>query len=95
MDLSKKSAEQLNTLAKRATSLAQDLQKREPSYELAIENGIRDKSYSTVRYGRVPSYAGEVEITMSDGSRWRAIGHGPTGNAHVVTRDGYIEFIPL
>lgn len=63
--------------------------------ELALLAGIRDKSYRTVRYGLVPSYAGEAEITMNSGRKFRAIGHKPDGDPETIYRDGYVEFIPL
>lgn len=53
MNLSGMSASALESLAKRATALAEDLRKDESSYDLAIANGVRDEGYSTVRYGRV------------------------------------------
>lgn len=95
MNLSGMSASALESLAKRATALAEDLRKDEPSYDLAIANGVRDEGYSTVRYGRVPSYSGEALITMEDGRQWRAVGHGPSGTAEHVSMDGWIEFIPV
>lgn len=95
MKLAGMSVEALEALAKRATTLADDLRKVQPSYELALEAGIEDNSYKTVRYGWVASYAGEVEITMADGSKWKAIGHRPRGTAESVEREGYIEFQPI
>ena len=89
------SVEKLQAVAKAATDLARDLKQRQPTYALALAAGIHDNSYTTVRYGHVPSYSGQAEIVLSDGSRWLAIGHGPAGDAHTVSRDGYIEFRPL
>lgn len=89
------SAEALESLSARALALARDLRASEPSYELALANGVRDHSYSTVRWGTVASYGGEATITMADGSLWRAVGYGPRGTAEYVSRDGGIEMIPL
>ena len=95
MDLSNMSADALEALAKKATSLAKDLRRAEPSYSLAIEAGIKDKSYSTYRCGRVSSFSGEAVVTMADGRKWKCIGHGPRGAADYVSRDGFIEFIQM
>lgn len=89
------SANALEALAKRAAQIAKDLRGREPSYRLALLNGVEDRSYNTVRWGCVPSYSGDALIVMDDGSRWKAIGHGPTGTAEWVSREGYIEFVPV
>ena len=89
------SSVELEKLAKKAAKLAADLRAEEPSYSLALEAGIEDRSYSTVRYGRISRYSGEAEITMDDGSRWKAIGHGPRGTAEFVSREGYIEFLKI
>lgn len=89
------SADQLQAIAKKATELAADLKKKQPTYELAIAAGVRDKSYNTVRYGWISSYGGEAEVTMADGSRWRCVGHSPRGSAEWVSREGFIEFIPI
>lgn len=94
-DLSNMSAEALEELSKRAASLAADLRKEQPSYTVAIEHGILDRGYDTVRYGFVPSFGGEAIITMADGRRWKAIGHRPRGSAEHVSRNGWIEFVPL
>ena len=95
INLSGLSAVALQALAERAQTLAADLRKGEPSYELALENGVEDRSYNTVRYGLVGSYRGEAVVTMADGQRWRCVGRGPRGDASHISRDGYIEFIPL
>ncbi len=89
------SASRLEALAEKANALASDLRKSEPSYDLAMTAGILDKGYKTVRWGHVASYSGEAEIVMEDGRRWKAIGHGSRGDAEYVSRQGYIEFIPL
>jgi len=96
MDLSKMSKRQLRELAKKASALADDLEKEEPTYALALENGVVDCGYSTTANGFVSSYSGEAIITMDDGEKWKAIGHGPTGgDAWTVGKQGYIEFIPI
>ncbi|NBV54732.1 MAG: hypothetical protein EBR79_03360 [Proteobacteria bacterium] len=89
------SATALETLARRAIDLANDLRKEEPSYRLALEAGVEDHSYSTVRNGRVSYYAGEAIVTMANGKKWRCVGHRSRGDAYSVYRQGYIEFIPL
>lgn len=94
MNLSGLSKQELRKLSKKAASLADDLEKKEPSYELALENGIMDCGYNTTANGYVSSYGGEAEIIMDDGSKWKAIGHGPDGDAWSIYRQGYIEFIP-
>ena len=95
INLSGLSAVALQALAERAQALAADLRKQQPSYELALEAGVEDRSYNTVREGLVNSYRGEAVVTMADGQRWRCVGHGPRGDASHISRDGYIEFIPL
>lgn len=95
VNLSGMSAVQLDTLAAKAKSLAADLRKSQPTYDLALAAGVRDNSYGTVRWGRVASYSGEAVVTLEDGSRWRCVGRRPKGDAETVERQGYIEFIPL
>lgn len=58
---------------------------------LAIEAGLLDKGYSTVRYGLVDSYDGEVEFDMTLIGKIVAKGHKATGNASVVN-SGYVSF---
>lgn len=89
------SVQSLRQLAAKANQIAADLQKIEPSYAMALQAGIKDKGYSTVANGYVSDYSGEAIITMANGSRWKAIGRGPQGNAYTISRDGFIEFIPL
>ena len=72
INLSGMSANALTKLAERASALAKDLRKEQPSYELALEAGVKDKSYLTVREGLVNSYSGEAVVTMADGRRWVA-----------------------
>lgn len=48
INLSGMSADALAKLAERAQTLAADLRKEQPSYELALENGVEDRSYPTV-----------------------------------------------
>ena len=95
INLSGLSADALQALAKRASELAADLRAEQPSYELAIEAGGKDNGYDTVRCGWVNSYRGEAVIEMSNGKKWRCVGHGPRGDASWVSKDGYIEFIPM
>lgn len=94
VDLRNMSADALDELSKQAAALAADLRGVQPSYDLALANGVRDCGYDTVRYGWVPSFSGEAEIVMADGRRWRAIGHRPRGSAEHVARNGWIEFVP-
>ena len=89
------SADELEALAKKCVSLAKDLRKKEPTYALALAGGVYDISYQTVSNGSVDSYSGIAIITMSDGRKWRAVGRGPQGDAYTITRQGYIEFIPM
>lgn len=89
------SRHELLALSVRARKLAEDLGKREPSIALALANGVKDCSYPTVRHGYVRSFSGRAELTMDDGSKWLAIGHGPVGTPEDVFRDGYIEFRPV
>lgn len=93
--LTKMSSAQLTHLSEMCQKLAQDLKKKEPSYELALLNGIQDKTYNTVRNGIIPSYGGETIIKMNDGTKWKAIGHRSSGTAHYVSRVGWIEFVLL
>ena len=95
MNLNGLSANALDELAKKATSLARDLRSKQPSIDLALECGVRDRSYPTVANGWVRDYSGEATIVMEDGSVWRAVGHGPNGNAAIVTKHGWVEFIPV
>ena len=85
----------LRALAKILVERASALEAEQPSAALAIAAGVRDTSYGTVRYGTITSYSGEGIVKMADGRRWKCVGHGPSGNAEVVTRRGYIEYIPL
>jgi len=94
-DLAGLSADALDQLVKRAKALADDLRRAEPSNELALENGVRDKSYRTVRYGWISSFSGEAIVEMADGRRWKCVGHEPCGDAEFVSRRGWIEKIPL
>lgn len=95
MNLVNMSVVQLEQLAVKAKRLADDLRKDQPSYELAMEAGIRDESYQTVRFGTVAKYSGDVIVTMADGKTWRCVGRGPTGGADWISKQGYIEFFPL
>lgn len=94
-NLANLSADQLTNLAQQASALAADLSANQPSYQLALAAGVQDRSYNTTRFGFIASYSGTAIITMSDGRRWQAVGHGPCGSASYVSKDGFIEFIPL
>ena len=89
------SATALRDLASALVQRAKDLEAEQPSVALALAAGVRDVSYGTVRWGTVADYRGEGIVTMADGRRWRCVGHGPAGSAEVISRRGYIEFIPL
>ncbi len=93
--LSGKSVEELLQISAEARKLAEDLRGKKPSYRLAILGGVKDASYKSAREGIIACFRGTAEITLEDGSRWRAVGHGPKGDAWSVTRHGWIEFIPL
>lgn len=95
MNLSNLSSVELKKIAKKALQLAADLEKQEPSYALALENGIKDCSYNTTANGYVYSYSGEAEVTMDNGRKWKAVGHRPDGDAWCIYRQGYIEFVPI
>lgn len=95
INLSGMSAHSLMKLAKRAMLLADDLRKEQPTYDLAIEAGVKDKSYRTVRYGIVLSFGGEAIVEMENGKKWKCIGRGPKGDASHLSHDGFIEFIPM
>jgi len=49
-----------------------------------------DRSYNTVRCGTVPSFSGTVEFEFAT-SKFKAIGHRPTGTAEYVRTSGYVE----
>jgi len=50
---------------------------------------IRDKSYTTVRYGRVRSYSG-YEVIGEPGARVLHVGCPPRGTAEIVAQQGEI-----
>ena len=95
IDINHLSTTELDALAARCTARAKALRADAPGYTLALQAGIRDKSYTTPRHGRVDHYEGTAIITMANGDRWEATGYGPRGNAHVVTSDGGISFRKL
>ena len=95
INLKNMSCHELEALSKRAANLAKDLRGNQPSDELALEAGVEDVSYTTVRHGLIPSFRGIAELIMSDGRRWKCIGHGPSGTAQFVSKNGFIEFIPM
>jgi hypothetical protein len=66
-----------------------------PLRKQALENGVVDKSYDTVRYGRVNSYQGEAIVTDANGKQYKAIGHKVRGSAGDIYSYGSIEIIPL
>lgn len=92
-ELPKMSSRQLRKLAKKAMVLAHDLERAEPSYELAILNGVRDDSYR-VQSGEVCAYSGTAIVTLENGSKWKCVGRGAGGNEYFAT-NGYIEFFPI
>jgi hypothetical protein len=93
MDFKGLTLKQLEEIIIEAKCLAHDLKEGgEPSYFLAKANGIVDKSYQTLAFGLVSSYSGEAVITMANGQKWCAIGHGSTGSATTLTSRGWIEF---
>lgn len=92
--LSVKSKAEIETLAKKA-DLLEDLLEEKPTLDIAILCGVRDCSYTTVRYGKVYSYRGEAIVTMANGKRWLCIGKQPSGNVHWVHQNGFIQMIPL
>ena len=64
--------------------------------EIALAAGVRDVSYSTVRYGWVKSYSGQATVTLlEDNKTYRAIGHRSTGAPEGPVKDGFIEFMPI
>jgi hypothetical protein len=89
------SAEGLRRLAKEAVKIASHLEEVQPSYKLALLNGIEDKSYDTPSWGWVSSYSGVANIVMDDGTKWVATGHGPRGSASWISTDGFIEFVKV
>lgn len=95
IDLSNMSADALTALANRANALAADLRKTQPSYALALEAGVEDAGYNTVANGYVSRYEGEAIVTMDNGTRWKCVGHLPKGGPSHISKQGYIEFIPL
>jgi len=95
MDFKGMSTEMLEQIAENAAKLAKQLRAEEPSYDLALANGVHDESYNTVRFGKVSSYSGKAEIVMENGTRWVAEGHKPTGGADWIGREGFIEFTKI
>jgi hypothetical protein len=82
-------------LAAKATALANDLRKEEPSYQLALAAGVEDRSYNTVRHGLVSCYTGEGFVRMDNGALWKCIGHGTKGRNGELHSEGYIEFFKI
>jgi len=90
-----KSVQQLKQISEVSAKMAEDLKAVLPSYDLAIFAGVQDCSYDTQSNGWVRCYRGEALIKMDDGRVFRAVGHGPDGDAWSIYRQGYIEFIPI
>lgn len=74
--------------------MKKNLSPNEEMIQLALEAGIKDRSYSTPRQGWVESYLGEAIIEYK-GQKYKVIGHDTEGCPMTVTREGYIEFIPV
>jgi len=66
-----------------------------PLRKQALGNGVKDKSYQTVRYGWVNSFEGEAIVTDEQGKQFKAIGHKVRGSAGDIYSYGSIEIIPL
>jgi hypothetical protein len=60
-------------------------------FKLALENGVVDKSYSTVGNGWVQSATGRAEFPFQ-GRVIRANGIGPRGNAEIIFEQGTVCF---
>lgn len=87
------SASQLEREARKMLKMAKDLRSKQPTVAIALAHGVKDRSYNTVRWGRVASYDGRVAVALEDGSVWSCVGHGPDGDAECIYRHGYVEFI--
>lgn len=95
-----KSADNLRKLADHYLIRSNELLDRHPSYQLALENGVKDVSYKTFRNGvevtgTISSFSGSANITMPNGDQWNAIGHSYEGTPLSIEKQGYIEFFPL
>lgn len=88
------SSRQLREIADDMLRLANDLEKEEPSDELAVLHGVKDKGYNTTANGWIDNYEGECTLTMGDGSVWKCIGHWAGGDAWHATQ-GWIEKIKI
>ena len=55
---------------------------------------VRDTTYSTVRFGEIPSYDGAF-IFESRGRPKLEVGHGPVGGPDWIGEEGHIELLPL
>ncbi len=89
------SSDSLRALASFANNLAGEKEGGQPTYQLALLNGIKECGYSTASWGWVRAYSGTATIVMSDGSKWVATGHGPQGSASRLSRNGFIEFVKV
>jgi hypothetical protein len=90
--ISDSNSQALRDIASIALRLAEDLEKIEPSYTLAVAAGVRNKSYDTVCFGRIASFEGEAILTMADGRKWRCVGYGPVGGCDWIRSHGGITF---
>lgn len=95
MNLTSMSIGELKLVAETATNLAKELEGHCPSIQQAILNGVRDTSYTTVRYGYVSSFAKKAFVRQANGVVWLCTGHGTSGNAEYISREGYIDFQKL
>ncbi len=62
---------------------------------LLLAQGVRDVSYSTVRYGGVANFRGQGVLEMPDGTFVRQTGYSTMGNAQVLERRGFLEVLPI
>jgi hypothetical protein len=79
----------------------------EPTVELALALGVRDRSYQSTNDGRVTRYVSLAQlgqrgqggarpaatVTMADGGRWECWCVPPQGNAYTCTAHGRIEWV--
>lgn len=89
------SANHLSELGKALLKLSEKMLEEQPSKQEALAAGIEDRGYNTVRHGYVSSYRGIAIIQKEDGRKFRCIGHEPEGDAEVIMRNGFIEFVEI
>lgn len=71
---------------------------REAAMVAAIVSGLVDRSYGTVRHGRIPSYDGEVVVEFKTDlggdpqCSVRVAGYGPRGGADYVASFGGVTY---